>query len=181
LLDFARPEGRESFGGAGGESGRFEAPAQVRAVLDDALQLARVQRGWKDIDVVVRIPDELVVPIRADRLKQVFLNLLMNAGAALEAAKRPTLSVHGMLRDRDTVVVFEDNGAGVPEELQDRIFEPFVTTKDVGEGTGLGLAVCRGLVEDAGGKLVFEPGPNGVGARFSIRFSSRGAPTPSRS
>ena len=62
----------------------------------------------------------------------------------------------------------EDNGGGVDDAIVDELFEPFVTTKDVGDGTGLGLAVCRGLVEAAGGSIELEDGESG--ARFVVRL-----------
>ena len=60
-----------------------------------------------------------------------------------------------------------DNGPGVPESLRTKVFEPFVTTKDVGEGTGLGLAVCRGLVESARGTIDLDASYT-EGARFVV-------------
>jgi C4-dicarboxylate-specific signal transduction histidine kinase len=68
----------------------------------------------------------------------------------------------------------EDNGPGIAEEIRDTLFEPFTTTKDVGEGTGLGLAVCRGLVEAAGGSIRVDAGAEG-GARFVMELPSAGA------
>ncbi|HHH29698.1 MAG TPA: HAMP domain-containing histidine kinase, partial [Polyangiaceae bacterium] len=65
-----------------------------------------------------------------------------------------------------------DNGGGVDAAVADELFEPFVTTKDVGEGTGLGLAVCRGLVEAAGGTIELEDGE--AGARFVVRLPALG-------
>ena len=61
----------------------------------------------------------------------------------------------------------EDDGPGIAPTVRDRLFEPFATTKDVGEGTGLGLAVCRGLVESAGGEIQLDAS-YGPGARFTV-------------
>jgi len=61
----------------------------------------------------------------------------------------------------------EDNGPGISVEVRDQVFEPFVTTKSVGDGTGLGLAVCRGLVESAGGEIGLD-GSYELGARFFV-------------
>jgi hypothetical protein len=62
-----------------------------------------------------------------------------------------------------------DDGPGVPKELRERVFDPFVTTKDVGAGTGLGLAVCRGIVEGAKGRI-FVDGTYEGGARFVVEL-----------
>ncbi len=64
-------------------------------------------------------------------------------------------------------IEIEDDGPGVAAAVRDRLFEPFVTTKEVGEGTGLGLAVCRGLVESVGGEVSLDPSYVG-GARFTV-------------
>ena len=61
----------------------------------------------------------------------------------------------------------EDDGPGISPTVRDRLFEPFVTTKQIGEGTGLGLAVCRGLVESAGGEIGVDPTYE-AGARFYV-------------
>lgn len=104
-----------------------------------------------------------------DQLKQVLLNLVVNAEHALRrAATRRllvTLEEHGALRR----VVVEDSGPGVPEELRGRIFEPFFTTKPEGEGSGLGLSVSYGIVKEHGGELWHEQ-PAGGGARFVIEL-----------
>ena len=105
---------------------------------------------------------------------QVLLNVIINAGAAI--ASRP-----GGAQDDDVVTVrvrragarvrieVDDTGPGIPESIRTRMFEPFVTTKDVGEGTGLGLAVCRGVVEAAGGTIGIDEEHRG-GARFVVEL-----------
>jgi two-component system NtrC family sensor kinase len=65
----------------------------------------------------------------------------------------------------------EDDGPGVSSTIRERLFEPFVTTKDVGKGTGLGLAVCRGLVEGAGGSIELDAA-HAPGARFVLDLPS---------
>jgi signal transduction histidine kinase len=104
------------------------------------------------------------------RLTQVLLNIVLNAGAAV--AGRGAAGGHVVVRARtlegDRVrIEVEDDGPGVAAAVREKLFEPFVTTKDVGEGTGLGLAVCRGLVESAGGEIGFDPAYDG-GARFYV-------------
>jgi signal transduction histidine kinase len=66
-------------------------------------------------------------------------------------------------------IAVEDNGPGIPADIRPHLFEPFVTSKPAGEGTGLGLAVCRGLVEAGGGSLTAEESPLG-GARFVVEL-----------
>jgi signal transduction histidine kinase len=76
-------------------------------------------------------------------------------------------------------VSVEDDGSGIDEKVRDTIFEPFVTTKEVGKGTGLGLAVCRGLVEAAGGAITVGASELG-GARFELRLPLATEPPISR-
>ncbi|MCB9601227.1 MAG: ATP-binding protein [Sandaracinus sp.] len=103
----------------------------------------------------------------ADRLEQVVLNLLLNAKDAMAG----TGTVHVRLRrDEDVAeLVVRDEGPGIAPEILDRLFEPFVTTKPVGQGTGLGLAVCHTLIERLGGTITADNPPEG-GARFVLRL-----------
>ena len=100
-----------------------------------------------------------------ERLEQVLLNLLLNAADAIGGgAGRITVSA---LAGADSVeLAIEDTGGGIDDGVRDQVFEPFVTTKDVGKGTGLGLAVCRGLVESVGGTIHVDDGADG--ARFVL-------------
>ncbi len=103
----------------------------------------------------------------AGQLNQVFMNLLMNACDALEGRGRIAIRTRP---EGDTVLLeFEDNGAGMPEEVRDRIFEPFYTTKPVGQGTGLGLSLSHGIVESHGGTLEVES-VLGEGTTFRMRL-----------
>jgi len=165
LLDFARPEQAPA-------SSAKPDPSDARGVLDDVVALLRPQRTFRDITVEVDADATLPrVALGASRLTQVLLNLALNAGDAIGQAKggkgtvRLRVRVDGaMLR-----IEVEDDGAGIADEVKDRLFEPFVTTKDVGAGTGLGLAVCRGIVEGAGGEITVDADYT-TGARFIVRL-----------
>ena len=111
-------------------------------------------------------PDVPRVLLSHQHLVQVLLNLVLNAA---HAAPRGHVSV-GVARagDARVRVEVEDDGPGIAPEVRGRLFEPFVTTKPVGEGTGLGLAVCRGLVEAVGGSITAEG--EAPGARFVIEL-----------
>jgi signal transduction histidine kinase len=105
------------------------------------------------------------ISLRRGALLQVLLNLVLNA---LDAA-RGSVEITAVIGDRGLEVVVADNGLGVPAELREKIFAPFFTTKPSGEGTGLGLAVSRRLVESAGGTLVCEE-HGGGGAAFRVQL-----------
>jgi two-component system NtrC family sensor kinase len=165
LLDFARPEGlSETDPGP-------PVPADVRAVVDDVAALVRPQKLFRAVRIdTTAVPGALEVVLPAPRLTQVLLNLVLNAGAAIAAAKggegRIVVRARAESAARARIEV-EDDGPGISSAVRDRLFEPFVTTKEIGEGTGLGLAVCRGLVESAGGEIGVDPSHE-HGARFYV-------------
>lgn len=166
LLDFARPEKPE------GGVDSHHPPAAVGAVVDEVFALVRPQQGLKAVTLINEAGgDGLLVALSAGRLAQVVLNLVLNAVDALAEAgrERPARITVRARRDGGTVQVeVEDDGPGVPAAMQDRLFEPFVTTKEVGKGTGLGLAVCRGIVESAQGTITLDA-TCVTGARFVVR------------
>lgn len=85
----------------------------------------------------------------------------------LQASPRSTLADPGTVGDRVVEIIISDNGPGIPPELVDQIFEPFVTTKEIGKGTGLGLAVCARLIEGMGG-VIRADADSEAGATFRI-------------
>ena len=118
--------------------------------------------------------DDLTVEGDFDQLAQVFSNLIVNAGHAVEAkGNEGWLNVRSY-REAGTervIVEIADNGPGIPEDLQSRIFEPFFTTKDVGEGTGIGLAFSHRIIESHQGQLSLDSTP-GRGTRFFVQLDA---------
>lgn len=162
LLDFARPEKS-----ADSSTSLRMAVSTVDRVVKDVLSLVSAQRNWKTIKVETDVTPGLVVTLPEARLQQVLLNLLLNASHAVASVKEPTIRLRAAKEGDAAVITVEDNGPGVPEHARSQIFEPFFTTKDVGEGTGLGLSVCRGLVEAVGGEITLDATFT-AGARFRI-------------
>ena len=119
-------------------------------------------------------------------LKQVFMNLMLNAYQAIEARSELDVGHRGEIRLRTEVaeggvrITVTDNGTGIPADIQPRIFDPFFTTREVGVGKGLGLSTSFNLVERHGGTLVVESEP-GAGSSFVIWLPqeepSRGEPS----
>src|SRR5262249_4214313 len=103
---------------------------------------------------------------RGSSLFQVFCNLVKNAIEAMPGGGRLTIKTR--LAGDEMIITFEDTGVGLPSEAA-RIFEPFFTTKPPGQGTGLGLAVCKEIVERYGGQIHAEAG-EGAGAVFVVRL-----------
>lgn len=156
LLDFSRPQPSQP------------RAVPVREIVDAALALVGYQQKIKTLTLETHLdaaPDVFVDP---ERLRQVLVNLLLNAADAL--AGKGTVHISAAA-DADRVVLrVSDDGPGIDAEQAARIFEPFVTTKAVGEGTGLGLAICQRLVEEAGGTITLGTNENGRGACFEVRL-----------
>ncbi|MBI4700588.1 MAG: HAMP domain-containing histidine kinase [Deltaproteobacteria bacterium] len=160
LLDFARPAARTGAGGGEPDG----PPAVVGEVVEHVLALCKPQKAFADIELITAFDLQLpAVGMPPERLEQVLLNLLLNAA---DAVPKPggIVTIQASATPEGVRVAVEDNGSGIDASVKERLFEPFVTTKDVGKGTGLGLAVCRGLVESAGGAIRAEDGAQG--ARF---------------
>lgn len=88
-----------------------------------------------------------------NQLNQVFLNLIMNAKQAVEGRENPTITIKACCDDDAVRIQIADNGCGMPPEVQKEIFVPFYTTKPIGQGTGMGLAIAYGIIKDHGGKI----------------------------
>jgi signal transduction histidine kinase len=104
--------------------------------------------------------DPVVGPVDESQLHQVVMNLIVNAVQAQPDGGAVRVLV-GESRPGWVSVSVEDDGPGIAEELRDRIFDPFFSTKDVGEGTGLGLSVSYGIVHEHGGRLEVSGAPSG--------------------
>jgi signal transduction histidine kinase len=110
-------------------------------------------------------PDLSFLSLDSGQMKQVFLNLITNAAQAMPAGGR--LSVCTARVGNEVAVSVADTGEGISPEMQARIFEPFFTTKPVGMGTGLGLSVSLGIVEEHGGRITVES-QVGQGSTFTV-------------
>jgi len=164
LLDFARPAA------ASKASSEPEEPAStsVADAVEHVLQLVRPQQSFGGIEIISAVESGLPpVGMHPERVEQVLLNLLLNAADVVPAASGQ-INIGAIVGEERVRISIEDNGGGIDPVVRDQLFEPFVTTKEVGKGTGLGLAVCRGLVAAAGGSISVEDGSDG--ARFVLEL-----------
>jgi two-component system NtrC family sensor kinase len=158
LLEFAR----------GQETARQ--PTDLNATIEEVVRMVepqfRRQHCPIELDLAPGLP---LAKIDANKMKQVYLNLLMNSRQAING--RGAIRIRtGFLKDDGKVhITFSDNGPGIPPEIIDRIFDPFFSTKKTGEGTGLGLSVSYGIVKDHGGDIQVESKP-GQWTRFTIEL-----------
>lgn len=164
---------------SGGERGRHESMGRV-----DLGELARVCASLvrpefsKRVTLEVAVPEgELLAWGRRSELLQVLLNLLMNAAQAMPPGRAAgnLVRITGRQEAGRVVLAVEDNASGIPEADLPRIFEPFFSSKPVGEGTGLGLAVSRGIVQAHGGELLVRS-QVGVGTTFEVSLPPDRAP-----
>jgi signal transduction histidine kinase len=105
----------------------------------------------------------------ASKLQQVFMNLILNARDAMPQGGR--LMIHSRMVDTSLVIDFRDTGIGIAPENIARIYDPFFTTKEVGQGTGLGLALSYGIIQEHGGRIFVES-RSGEGTHFTIKLPS---------
>jgi len=106
-------------------------------------------------------------------LKQILLNLIMNALQAMEVGGGRLLVETAAPTEGEISIVIADTGPGIPEDTMTRIFQPYFTTKKDGEGTGLGLFVTKTLVENMGGRIEVKSGRN-KGTTFTVTFAVEG-------
>lgn len=110
------------------------------------------------VEVITDFAELPMIDCYSDELGQVWTNLIVNALQAMEYKGKLTITTK--VQDKNILVAINDNGPGIPPEIQSKIFEPFFTTKVQGEGTGLGLDICKKIIEKHNGKMFFtsEPG-----------------------
>jgi len=145
------------------------ATANVADVMKDVASLLKPQKKFRDVNIVVEAAPGVEARIAPERLTQVLLNLALNAGDAMDKSDPKRLVIRARADVKMVHIEVEDTGPGVSRSVRDRLFLPFVTTKEVGEGTGLGLAVCRGIVEAVGGRIELDAAYTD-GARFVVEL-----------
>ena len=145
------------------------APIRVGTVVDRALSLiaSHVPAG---IDLIKDVPEGLSLELDAQRMQQVFINLIENAIHAIGAPPgQIKISAKPDPETGEAAIMVEDTGGGIPEGEVGHIFDPFFTTKAVGVGTGLGLSIVYGIIQKHHGAISVES-KEGEGTRFTIRI-----------
>jgi signal transduction histidine kinase len=148
------------------------APLSLNGVVDSTYALLQHQLQMKRITCTIEKAEALPM-IMGDKssLQQVLTNLIINAMDAQEEKKheRPSIQVNTFLSNSHVCVSIQDNGPGIPKEIQARIFEPFFTTKKPGKGTGLGLAIIDSILHQHKARIALET-EVGKGTKFTIFF-----------
>jgi signal transduction histidine kinase len=154
LLTFARRKPREP------------RPVALEEVIENSLEMFRERLSNHRVQVSTHIvPDCPHVVADTDQMSQVLINLIMNAVHAMPQGGTLRL---GIGRERDMVkLTISDTGHGIPKEVVQKIFDPFFTTKEFGKGTGLGLTVVKGILDEHQGSITVES-EEGSGTTFTI-------------
>jgi two-component system NtrC family sensor kinase len=131
----------------------------------------------ENVNILQEVQSDLP-PIKSDpgQLQQVFLNLINNAMYAVsKMADSGEIRLTAAQEGEDVIISVQDNGCGILPEHIEKIFLPFFTTKPVGQGTGLGLSTCYGIIERLGGDISVSSEVN-VGSTFTVRLPISGSP-----
>jgi two-component system NtrC family sensor kinase len=158
LLEFAR----------GQETARQ--PTELNPTIEEVVRMVEHQFLRQHCTIELDLDPGLpLVNMDANKLKQVYLNLLMNSRQAINGRGVIRIETLHLAEAGRVRITFWDNGSGIPPGIIDRIFDPFFSTKKTGEGTGLGLSVSYGIIKEHGGEIQAESEP-GQWTRFTIEL-----------
>ncbi len=148
---------------------------EIAEVVGSALRF--VSNEWKDrVQVEQKISEHQTIWANKNKLIQVLVNLLQNALDAMKRknyeGEKPTLWLESKVENNLSLLTIRDNGCGIEPHVLDKIFDPFFTTKDVGEGMGLGLAICYRIVQEYDGRIVVRSEP-GKFCEFTLEFPAK--------
>ena len=139
-------------------------------VVNESLVMLKFQARECGAEMSTKLPAEpIFIHADAAQIKQVIINLAINALHAVESVAAPRLEIEVGQGDGCGLIAVTDNGVGIAPEIIGRIFDPFFTTKSPDRGSGLGLSVCLGIVRQHDGAITVESEP-GKGARFAATF-----------
>ncbi len=147
-------------------NGTGKEPCDINHCISSTLKIVNNELKYKCV-IETDLQSVPMITGNIGELGQVFMNLLINAGQAIDSGGHISISTSEV--DDFVEVCVADNGQGIKKENIDRLFDPFFTTKSVGEGTGLGLAISFGIVKDHGGEILVESEP-GVGTIFKLQL-----------
>lgn len=156
LLDFSRMTVTE------------KTPVDLNNLINRLLVLLNYPASKKNIEIINDLSDDISeILIDENKMSQVFMNIMINAVQAMDDGGR--LTIRTKADDGFCVVTIEDTGGGIAPDIMSHIFDPFFTTKGIGEGTGLGLSVSKGIVEQHGGMIEVDS-EIGAGTTFKIKL-----------
>jgi len=157
LLDFAR------------QNEVTKRPANLRVLIEDTVNVLRRQIPQDNIHIHIETTPNLpLANVDAEQIKQVLINLIRNAAEFMPNGGTVTIRAAWNAQHEEFSLSVSDTGPGIRPEHMTKLFTPFFTTKPVGQGTGLGLPICYGIVKMHRGSITAQNNPDGPGATFSI-------------
>ncbi|MDY7032778.1 MAG: PAS domain S-box protein [Thermodesulfobacteriota bacterium] len=158
LLEFAR------------QTGPKMEPIDINRAIDEGLFFLENQATFHNIHIKKHLDHAIpLIQGNSSQLKQVFMNMMVNAAEAMEGRGTLTVKTALLSKNGSVMIEFSDNGKGIPPEHVSKIFDPFFTTKEVGKGTGLGLSLSYGVIEQHKGKIDVKS-KVGKGTSFTIEL-----------
>lgn len=152
------------------EPDRAEERFELLPLMQEILEFIYPSIAYGEVEVAVQVEEQITLVGLKDEIKQVFINLILNAIDALqEVDVEKRITIQAVVNEAEIQVSIENNGPAIPAHMTRAIFEPFVTTKDL--GTGLGLFICKKIVEKQGGTIECES--NEQFTRFTLHFAKR--------
>lgn len=128
----------------------------ILKLISDTLELCKERFTRQEIDLRVNVGDDILVQCRAVEVAQVLMNLLNNSFDAISTLKERWVLIDTFVSNNYLTLSVTDSGLGISSEIEEKIMQPFFTTKGVGSGTGLGLSISKGIVEAHGGSLKYD-------------------------
>jgi signal transduction histidine kinase len=159
LLDFSRM----------GDSERH--PTDLRELAAGVIEMLRHLGKYQNKNVVLRNGEPVIAEISPQEIRQVVLNLVTNGLDSVEPGGTVTIGVTA--RGNDALVIVEDNGCGMTDDVLQHLFEPFFTRRRGGQGTGLGLSISYRIVEEHHGVITVRSGGLGKGSTFTVTLPLR--------
>lgn len=143
----------------------------VKKIIDGTLRLCNEKLKQNSIELRVdEIPSDLKIQCQEVPVSQVLLNLIGNACDAIQSQKDKWIQISTEVKNDSIIIAVMDSGNGISQELKDKIFQPFFTTKEIGKGTGLGLSISKGIINSHKGSLSIDS--ESKNTRFVIQLPS---------
>lgn len=130
---------------------------KVKELIEDALSFCRFKLKGKEVKITLEIPDELFIHGVQSEMSQVFVNLINNAVDAIATLPQKWIELSCTSSGEQIQIRLTDSGAGIPDTIRNSLFHQSLTTKPVGKGTGLGLIICKKIIERHLGQIFVDP------------------------
>lgn len=128
----------------------------LKTIIDDTLGLCGEKLAKSNIVVTVDVDPKLQLDCRPGQISQILMNLLQNATDAIGNGSRKRINIKASIQNHRIYISVSDTGSGIPENIKNKIMQPFFTTKEVGKGTGLGLSISMGIARQHHGNLYLD-------------------------